>query len=90
VTKNLALYASYGVTLVASMGTDQPLVYTIRAGQRSGRPTESRIFTAGRGFTVKGGYPGTNPGMEGVPYEISTPEEPSATWMNWRHISRTW
>jgi hypothetical protein len=72
------------------MGTDQPLVYTIRAGQRSGRPTESRIFTAGRGFTVKGGYLGTNPGMEGVPYEISTPEEPSATWMNWRHISRTW
>jgi imidazolonepropionase-like amidohydrolase len=75
VAKNLALYASYGVTSVASMGTDQPLVYTIRADQRRGRPTVSRIFTGGRGFTVKGGYPGTNPGMEGVPYEISTPEE---------------
>jgi imidazolonepropionase-like amidohydrolase len=75
VAKNLALYASYGVTSVASMGTDQPLVYAIRDEQRRGRPTVSRIFTAGRGFTVKGGYPGTNPGMEGVPYEISTPEE---------------
>jgi imidazolonepropionase-like amidohydrolase len=57
------------------MGTDQPLVYAIRDEQRRGHPTVSRIFTAGRGFTVKGGYPGTNPGMEGVPYEISTPEE---------------
>jgi imidazolonepropionase-like amidohydrolase len=75
VEKNLALYAGYGVTSVASMGTDQPLVYQIRAEQRSGRPTVTRIFTAGRGFTVKGGYPGTNPGMEGVPYEVSSPEE---------------
>jgi imidazolonepropionase-like amidohydrolase len=75
VEKNLALYAGYGVTSVASMGTDQPLVYQIRAEQRSGRPTVTRIFTAGRGFTVKGGYPATNPGMEGVPYEVSTPEE---------------
>jgi imidazolonepropionase-like amidohydrolase len=75
VEKNLALYAAYGVTSVASMGTDQPLGYQIRAEQKNGRPSVTRLFTAGRGFTVKGGYPGTNPGMEGVPYEISTPEE---------------
>jgi imidazolonepropionase-like amidohydrolase len=31
VQKNLALHASYGVTSVASMGTDQPLGYRIRA-----------------------------------------------------------
>jgi imidazolonepropionase-like amidohydrolase len=75
VEKNLALYASYGVTSVVSMGADQPLGYTIRAEQRSGRPTVARLFTAGRGFTVKGGYPGVVHGMEGVPFEISSPEE---------------
>jgi imidazolonepropionase-like amidohydrolase len=57
------------------MGTDQPLAYKIRAGQRSGQPAVARLFTAGRGFTVKGGYPGTNPGMEGAPYEVSSVEE---------------
>ena len=53
VEKNLKTYASYGVTSVASMGTDQDLVYQIRAEQRAGRPKMTRIFTAGRGFTGK-------------------------------------
>jgi hypothetical protein len=35
----------------------------------------ARLFTAGRGFTVKGGYPGVNPGREGVPYEVLSVEE---------------
>ena len=34
VERDLRLYASYGVTSVASLGTDQPLVYTIRDEQR--------------------------------------------------------
>jgi imidazolonepropionase-like amidohydrolase len=72
---NLNTYAMYGVTSVLSMGSDQPLVYEVRAEQRSGRPKTTRIFTAGRGFTGKGGYPTTAPGMKGVPYEISTPAE---------------
>jgi imidazolonepropionase-like amidohydrolase len=79
VTAQLKLYASYGVTTVASMGTDQPLVYEIRDQQRAGRPTEARIFTAGRGFTAKGGYPTQTPGgIPGVPYEEADPAQASA------------
>ncbi len=73
--KQLATYASYGVTAVVSMGTDQDLVYQVRAEQRSGRPSLTRIFTAGRGFTGKAGYPTSAPGMKGVPFEVSTEAE---------------
>lgn len=70
--KQLATYAAYGVTSVVSMGTDQDLVYQVRAEQRAGRPSLTRIFTAGRGFTGKAGYPTSAPGMEGVPFEVET------------------
>ena len=72
VEKQLQLYASYGVTSVASMGTDQDLVFQIRAEQRAGRPHRTRIFTAGRGFTGVGGYPTTAQGMKGVPFEVGS------------------
>jgi imidazolonepropionase-like amidohydrolase len=74
VFRNLALYARYGITAVASLGTDQPLVYQLREEQRAGRPRVARIFTAGRGFTGTGGYPSTIAGMEGVPFEAATPQ----------------
>jgi imidazolonepropionase-like amidohydrolase len=78
VLKNLALYARYGITSVAALGTDQPLVYQIREEQRGGRPQAARIFTAGRGFTGRGGYPSTIAGMEGVPFEAATPQAATA------------
>jgi imidazolonepropionase-like amidohydrolase len=78
VANNLALYARYGITSVASLGTDQPLVYQVRQEQRSGRPKKARIFTAGRGLTGKGGYPSTIAGMEGVPFEAATPQAATA------------
>jgi imidazolonepropionase-like amidohydrolase len=73
--ENLRTYASYGVTSVVSMGSDQDLVYQVRAEQRAGRPGATRIFTAGRGFTGKAGYPTSAAGMKGVPYEVETPED---------------
>ncbi|HYZ84966.1 MAG TPA: amidohydrolase family protein [Bryobacteraceae bacterium] len=73
--KNLKVYSSYGVTTVVSMGSDQDLVYQVRAEQRAGRPSTTRIYTAGKGFTGKNGYPTKAPGMKGVPYEVSTAEE---------------
>jgi imidazolonepropionase-like amidohydrolase len=73
--KNLKTYATYGVTSVLSMGSDQDLVYTVRAEQRAGRPNVTRIFTAGRGFTGPEGYPTKAPGMKGVPYEIQSAAE---------------
>ena len=75
VERNLRTYASYGVTSVVSMGTDQELVYQLRSEQRSGRPRTTRIFTAGRGFTGKAGYPTSAPGMRGVPFEIDSPAQ---------------
>jgi len=72
VEKQLQLYASYGVTSVVSMGTDQDLIFQIRAEQRAGRPHMTRVFTAGRGFTGVGGYPTTAQGMKGVPFEVAT------------------
>ncbi len=73
--KQLKLYASYGVTTVMSMGSDQALVYAVRAEQRAGRPSMARIYTAGRGFTGKAGYPTAAPGMKGVPYEVGSVAE---------------
>jgi len=75
VEAQLKTYVSYGVTSAVSMGSDPELVYQLRAQQRAGRPTLTRIFTAGRGFTGKGGYPSMLPGMQGVPFEVATRAE---------------
>jgi len=75
VEKQLKQYASYGVTTVVSMGSEQDLILTLREEQRRGRPTMARIFTARRGFTGKDGYPTSAPGMKGVPYEVETPAQ---------------
>jgi imidazolonepropionase-like amidohydrolase len=71
----LRTYAAYGVTTVVSMGSDNDVAFKVRAEQRSGRPTYTRVYTAGRGFTGKAGYPTAAPGMKGVPYEVETVEQ---------------
>jgi imidazolonepropionase-like amidohydrolase len=75
VEKDLRLYASYGVTSVLSMGSDQPLVYQVRDEQRRRRPMMARFFTAGRGFTVKEGFPTNQGNIPGVPYEVTEPKQ---------------
>jgi imidazolonepropionase-like amidohydrolase len=62
--KDLRTYASYGVTTVLSLGTDQDLIFKIRDEQRAGRPAYTRVFSAGQGFTFSGsvgGMPGVTP-----------------------------
>ncbi len=71
VEKNLETYASYGVTAVLSMGTDQDLIFQIRDRQRAGRPSMTRVFTAGQGFIFKGGYGG----IAGVNQGVATVSE---------------
>lgn len=69
IEKNLSTYASYGVTTVLSMGTDQDLIFSIRQKQRSARPSMTRVYTAGQGMIVKGGYgglAGVNAGVSSV------------------------
>jgi imidazolonepropionase-like amidohydrolase len=71
VEKDLKTYASYGVTTVLSMGTDKDSIFKMRDEQRAGRPTETRIYTAGQGFVFKGGYGG----LEGVNHGVATVAE---------------
>jgi imidazolonepropionase-like amidohydrolase len=58
IEKNLRNYAFYGVTTVLSLGTDQDLIFRVRAEQREGRPVMARVYTAGQGFVFRGGYGG--------------------------------
>jgi imidazolonepropionase-like amidohydrolase len=75
VEQQLKTYAQYGVTSMLSMGSDQSLIFDMRARQRAGRPAMARIFTAGKGFTGPSGYPTAVPGMKGVPYEVGSVAE---------------
>jgi imidazolonepropionase-like amidohydrolase len=71
VEKNLRTYAAYGVTSVLSLGTDQDLIFQIRAAQRAGRLDMTRVFTAGQGFIFEGGYGG----IAGVNQGVTAPAE---------------
>ena len=65
VEHDLRMYASYGVTTMASLGIDKDLIFDVRAEQRKGRPTMTRVYTAGLGLVYKGGFGGgiTLPGV---------------------------
>lgn len=84
IEKNLKTYASYGVTTVLSMGTDQDLIFKIRDEQRSGRPSMTRVYTAGQGFVYKGGYGG----LAGVTPGVSTVAEvePAVAALAAKHV----
>jgi imidazolonepropionase-like amidohydrolase len=71
VERDLRTYASYGVTTVVSLGTDLDPVFAVRDAQRGARPQMARLYTAGKGFTLKGG----NPPAGGMRYEVATPAE---------------
>jgi imidazolonepropionase-like amidohydrolase len=65
VEHDLKMYASYGVTTMLSLGIDEDLIFDVRAEQRKGRPTMTRVYTAGQGLVYKGGFGGgiTLPGV---------------------------
>src|SRR5688572_13223843 len=72
--KDLKTYASYGVTTVLSMGTDQDTIFAVRDQQKGGRPSIARVYTAGQGLMLRGGYGG----LAGVNNAVGTPEEAAA------------
>lgn len=84
IERNLRTYASYGVTSVLSLGTDQDLIFKIRAEQRTGRPSEARVFTAGQGFMLKGGYGGLAGVNEGV--SSAAEVEPAVAALAAKHV----
>ena len=57
VVRQLRRYLHYGVGTVLSLGTDQPLVYSLRDSSRRGLIPGATMLTAGYGFGVKGGSP---------------------------------
>jgi len=74
VEKDLTTFAKYGVTTVQSMGTDGDLIFPLRDEQRAGRPTMARVYTAGQGLVLKGGYGG----VPGLNNQVATPAEAAA------------
>jgi len=90
VEKDLKTYASYGVTTVVSLGTDQDLILKIRDEQHAGRPTYTRVYTAGQGFTIKGSVGGM-PGVTFMPESASEiPEDISALAAKKVDIVKMW
>ncbi len=75
VLDQLRRYARYGVTSMLSLGTDFEPMFDIRAEQRAGKLDGARVYTAGRGFTIAGGYPAVLPGMKGLPREAANPQD---------------
>jgi hypothetical protein len=80
IEKDLKTYASYGVTTVLSMGTDQDTIFPVRNEQRDAfadttgakaRPPMARVYTTGQGLMFMGGYGG----LAGVNQAVASPEQ---------------
>lgn len=71
VNADLKQYAAYGVTSVQVLGTDKDFVLDLRNRQRKSRPSMARVFSAGQGAVIKGGYGG----LVGVTKPIANAEE---------------
>jgi imidazolonepropionase-like amidohydrolase len=78
VREQLTKYFACGVGTVLSLGADQDLIYDLRADQRAGHLSGTRLYTAGRGFGVKKGYPPGSPAGTMDRYRPDTPEEARA------------
>jgi imidazolonepropionase-like amidohydrolase len=77
IEKDLRTYASYGVTTIVSMGTDQDTMFPVRNELRAAgrRPAMARVYSAGQGLMFEGGYGG----LAGVNDPVATPEEATAS-----------
>src|SRR5688572_26486364 len=75
VLAQLKQYARYGVTTVMSLGTDFEPMFAVRGPAKPTESPRATVFTAGRGFTGKNGYPAVLPGNAGVPREVDSVEE---------------
>lgn len=74
----LKQYARYGVTAVMSLGTDFEAMFELRGAAKADESPRATVFTAGRGFTGKNGYPAVLPGNAGLPVEVETVDEVKA------------
>jgi imidazolonepropionase-like amidohydrolase len=72
---HLKQYARYGVTAMMSLGTDFEAIFPLRGPAKPTEEPRATVFTAGRGFTGKNGYPAVLPGNAGLPREVDSVEE---------------
>ena len=70
IERDARTYLYYGVTSLLSLGHDREAMAGFRADQKAGKVVGARLYTAGLGFGVKGGWP-TNPYV----HRPTTPEE---------------
>lgn len=71
---DLNRYGYYGVGAVAVLGSDPgDLAFQVRDEQAQGKATGARLFTAGRGFTAKGGFPTAL--QKDIPIQVATEAE---------------
>ncbi len=76
VLRQLGVYASFGVTTVASSGSGMELVAEVRDRIDAGEiRNAARVLTALRGFTPKGGYPSRSDGFAGLAHETDSARE---------------
>jgi imidazolonepropionase-like amidohydrolase len=74
VAKNLNAYLYFGVTTVRSVGTERDAGFAARRTQRTRSPlVGARLFTAGRGFTARGGHPSQEIGA--IARQVSDPAD---------------
>ncbi len=83
VQAQLEHYLRYGVGAMISLGTDQDFIYELRAAQRAGRLGGARVYTAGRGFGVVGGFP---PG-QARPHDVYRPKTPEEARADVRELA---
>ena len=79
IESDLRTYAAYGVTTVVSLGHDSDLMIAVRDEQLRGNLSGARVFTAGTGFSVKGGYPlAIATFVKGLAFEVADAAEAAA------------
>src|SRR2546422_85395 len=72
IESDLRTYALYGVTTAVSLGHDNNVMISVRDEQRRGKLSGARGFTAGAGFSLKGGYPlAIAPFVQGLASEVA-------------------
>jgi len=71
----LTTYARYGFTSVLTLGTDLPPVYDYLAAQQRQQMPRARLYSGGRGFAYKGGFPTEIRNLENLPFIVSSAED---------------
>ena len=76
---DLDRYLYYGVGTVAVLGSDRDdTSVQIRGEQQSGGATTTRLMTAGRGITVRNGFPLAIEALSEVPYQVASGDDARA------------